>query len=160
MKISSFFTALWTFFNLPSLELYWWSFFDRDMDWRMCPSTSWQRHTKLWQEKRLIENVMAFSCDHSGASTYSLSHGLITHLALPDGRPAWFCPSKSIRGRKDISPLVRGTINNAQPKKRAATCAWEECAGIEANCIAIVMRLCFLPGWPITAFSCNTRKMM
>ena len=87
-KFWEFFTALWTFFNSPSLELYWWSFLDRDMDWRMCPSTSWQRHAKLRQETRLIRKRDGISCDHSGASTHSLSHGLITHIALP-----WRSPS-------------------------------------------------------------------
>lgn len=118
----------------------------------MCPSTSWQRHAKQRQETRLIENVMAFHVTIAEHQHTAYLMGLSHTWLCRDGRPAWFCPSKSICGRKDIYPLARGTIINAQPKKRAAICAWEECGGIEANGIAIVIRLCFLPGWPITAF--------
>ena len=104
---------------------------------------------------------MAFSCDHSGALIHTsviltgFSHSSAVTVARHD-----FVRQSPFLDEKTYIPLTRGTIINAQPKKRAAICAWKECGGIEANGIAIVMRLCFLPGWPITAFSCNTRKMM
>lgn len=46
--------------------------------------------------------------------------------------------------KRHISP-DEGRIINAQPKKRAAICAWEVCGGIEAKVTALTMRLCFCP---------------
>ncbi len=93
-------------FHLPSLELYWWAFIDRDMDWRMCPSTSRQRHAQLRQETRLHQKRDGISCDHSEASTNILSHGQITHIALPWQSPGMILSVKDHSvGEKTYIPL-------------------------------------------------------
>lgn len=95
--------------------------------------------------------------EHSYTPTVILT-GFSHSSAVTVTRHDYVCQSPSW-AKIHISPY-KGNDYNAQPKKRATICAWKECGGIEANGIAIVMRLRFLPGWLITAFSCNTRKMI
>ena len=90
-----------TFVRIVLMVLHW----PQQGVWRMCPSTSWQRHAKLRQEIRLIRKRDGISCDHSGASTHSLSHRLITHIALPWRSPGMILSVKVHSwAKRHISP--------------------------------------------------------